>query len=203
MQVSSLPVKELAVIVAAYMLGCFSSGYYLVQLRTGQDIRNIGSGSTGATNVGRLLGPTGFAVTLLGDFLKGAVATWIAFYLKLDPWAVASVMFAVVVGHILPVQLGLRGGKGLATALGAMLVFDYRLATILLVLTGLAGILSRQFTLSLIMVIATTPVLSLMLGHTPTETIALAMVVLSIVIAHRTNILQAIEDREHQIGKLK
>jgi glycerol-3-phosphate acyltransferase PlsY len=167
LQISSLPVKELVVVLAAYVLGCLSTGYYLVRLRTGLDIRKIGSGSTGATNVGRLLGRTGFSVTLSGDFLKGGAAIGLALYFELCAGTVILVMLAVVAGHILPVQLGLHGGKGLATALGAMLVFDYRLAAIVLVLTGLAGILSRQFTLGLIAVIATTPVLSLMLGHTP------------------------------------
>jgi glycerol-3-phosphate acyltransferase PlsY len=137
-------------------------------------------------------------VALAGDFLKGAAAIGLALSLDLNASAAACVVLAVVAGHILPVQLGLRGGKGLATALGAMLVFDYRLATMLLVLIGLAGILSRQFRLSLIAVTATTPVFSLLLGHTPIEALALAMVVLLIVIAHRTNIQSALRERQRQ-----
>lgn len=203
MEPSSLPVKELAVILAAYLLGCLSTGYYLVRLRTGQDIRQVGSGSTGGRNVGRLLGPTGFALTLLGDFLKGGAAVGMALYLGYRPWVVALVLPAVVAGHILPVQLGLRGGKGLATALGAVLVFDYRLIAVLVVLTGVAGVLSRQLTLSLMAVIAAIPVFAVIVGHTPTESFALAVVVLLIVAAHRKNILETIKRKSRQAGESK
>ena len=62
----------------AYLLGCFATGYYLVRARTGHDLRKSESGSVGARNAGRVLGKTGFVVTLLGDFGKGALAVWIA-----------------------------------------------------------------------------------------------------------------------------
>jgi glycerol-3-phosphate acyltransferase PlsY len=185
--------RELVVIIASYVLGCFSTGFYLVRFRTGQDIRRMGSGSTGGTNVGRVLGKLGFAVTMLGDLLKGAAAIGIAFWFGLQSWAVPFVMLAVVAGHILPVQLGFRGGKGLATALGALLVFDDRLAAVLLALAGLAGGLSRQYTLSLMIVIAAAPVFAAIMGHTPAEALGLAFVALLIVIAHRTNILTALK----------
>ncbi len=203
MQLSLLSVRELIVIIAGYLLGCFSTGYYLVRLRTGQDIRQIGSGSAGGTNVGRLLGTTGFALTMLGDLLKGTAAIGIAFYFGLRPRAIPLVVLAVVAGHILPIQLGFRGGKGLATALGAMLVFDYRLATVLVALTGLVGVLSRQFTISLMVVIAAAPVFAANMGHTPTEALGLAMVALLIVIAHRTNILTALKGTRSQPHKSK
>ena len=62
--------------LAAYGLGCLTTGYYLVRLRTGQDIRGLGSGSVGARNVGRILGKSGFFITLAGDSGKGALAVW-------------------------------------------------------------------------------------------------------------------------------
>ena len=65
-------------VLEAYVLGCFATGYYLVRARTGKDLRTIESGSIGARNAGRVLGKTGFAITLLGDFGKGALAVWIA-----------------------------------------------------------------------------------------------------------------------------
>jgi len=64
------PFKEIAVVLASYVLGCISTGYYLVRFRTGHDIRTLHSGSTGARNVGRVLGRTGFIVTLAGDLAK-------------------------------------------------------------------------------------------------------------------------------------
>jgi glycerol-3-phosphate acyltransferase PlsY len=84
-----------------------------------------------------------------------------------------------------------------------MLVFDYRLATVLVVLTGLAGVLSRQLTLGLMAVVAAAPVLAAFMGHTPIELFALAMVVLLIVAAHRTNILAALRGKQRQPDKSK
>src|SRR5215212_2060468 len=104
--------------LGAYLLGCFTTGYYLLKMRSGQDIRALGSGSVGARNVGRVLGSTGFIVTLLGDFAKGAFAVWAATHFTKDDRLIALSMLAVVVGHVWPAQLRFRGGKGVATSLG-------------------------------------------------------------------------------------
>src|SRR6266511_3032112 len=116
--------KETLMLLVGYALGCFTSGYYLVRWRTGDDIRLIGSGSVGATNVGRVLGRPGFLLTVLGDFFKGLFAVWLARYFQLKPTGVMLVMIAVSAGHIWPVQLWFRGGKGVATSLGALMMFD-------------------------------------------------------------------------------
>src|ERR1041385_8199295 len=109
--------------VGAYLLGCFATGYYLVRLRTGQDIRELGSGSVGAKNVGRLLGRPGFVVALLGDLAKGAFAVWAAQHFTKDDWAVQLSLLAVVAGHVWPAQLRFRGGKRGAPPFGGGFVF--------------------------------------------------------------------------------
>ena len=76
-------------IAACYCLGCFTSGYYWVRWRTGEDVRQLGSGSVGARNVGRVLGGSGFIVVLLLDFTKGALAVWLATKLGVVPEAVS------------------------------------------------------------------------------------------------------------------
>jgi glycerol-3-phosphate acyltransferase PlsY len=128
-------------VVVAYFLGCFATGYYLVRARTGRDIREIGSGSTGARNVGRVLGKPGFMLTVLADFCKGALAVWVAREWTNDQRLVVLAMLAVVAGQIWPAQLRFRGGKGLATSFAALLLFDYRVALTILVvfLCGLAA----------------------------------------------------------------
>ena len=106
---------------AAFLLGGVSAGYWLVRLRTGADVRSVGSGATGATNAARVLGGGGFAFVLLLDAAKGALAVLVARYAGLaDGWEFAAA-FSVVAGHIWPVQLGFRGGKGLGPLLGAWL----------------------------------------------------------------------------------
>ena len=189
---------DLILILASYLFGCFSTGYYLFRLRTGQDIRQLGSGSTGGTNVGRVLGTPGFALTLIGDLLKGALAPWGALHLGFTPGQIVFVMLAVVTGHIFPVQLGFHGGRGLATALGASLVFDYRLPIVVGAVTGLFGLLSRQLTLSLLSVVAAAPVIAALMGHALTATLGLALTALLILIAHRTNIRIALEQIRRQ-----
>lgn len=185
--------KEIIVILAGYTLGCFSTGYYFVRFRTGEDIRNLGSGSVGARNVGRTFGASGFVITLLGDLAKGAIAVGIAFYFGIEPWGVMLVMAAVVMGHIWPVQLGFRGGKGLATALGALLVFDYQLVIVLIMLAGLMLALVRRFTLSGLVVVALTPGVAAVMGRPRTSVFGITALVLLILFAHRTNIRVILE----------
>jgi len=117
--------RESLVILTGYVLGCFASGYYLVRWRTGDDVRVVGSGSAGATNVGRVLGWQGFWLTVSFDFLKGFFAVWLAEHFHLKPAGVMLTLLAVVAGHIWPVQLWFRGGRGVATALGGLTIFDH------------------------------------------------------------------------------
>lgn len=180
--------KELAVILASYALGCVCTGYYLVRYRTGQDIRGRGSASVGSRNVGRMLGAPGLIVTLLGDTAKGALATWAAFALDLASWGVLLAMVAVVAGHIWPVQLGFRGGKGLAPVLGAMLVFDYQLVAILGLVAIIALVLARQLTLAVLVAVALAPGVALLTGEPPASALGIAALALIILFAHRANI---------------
>src|SRR4051794_30300652 len=91
--------------LGAYLLGCFTPGYYLVRLRTGQDIREEGSGSVGAKNVGRLLGWRGFMLTVFGDIGKGMLAVWATRRFTNSDGMAAIAMVAVAVGHVWPAQL--------------------------------------------------------------------------------------------------
>lgn len=107
-------------LLAAYMVGCLNGGYYAVKLKSGQDIRALGSGNAGATNAGRLMGKRGFLLVMLFDALKMMAALKLAAVLfpgnSLMP---ALTMPAVLLGHIFPAQLRFRGGKGIASLVGA------------------------------------------------------------------------------------
>jgi glycerol-3-phosphate acyltransferase PlsY len=120
------------VLIGAYAAGCVVGAWYLVRLRTGQDLRALGSGNAGATNAGRVLGRGGFALALLIDAGKGAAVTIGVRALGGSAIVLAAAMVAVVTGHVWPVQLGFRGGKGAATALGLLAVYDFKVAAILL-----------------------------------------------------------------------
>lgn len=115
-----------AVVAIAYLLGSIPFGYLLVRLSKGEDVRASGSGGTGATNVARRAGKRIGVLTLVLDALKGMLAVALARWL-LPPdtdaywWTVAGAGVAVVVGHVFPVWLRFRGGKGVATGLGVFL----------------------------------------------------------------------------------
>lgn len=116
--------RDIIVIILSYLLGCFSTGYYYTWNFYKMDIRDFGSNVTGATNVGRLAGKKGFAITLVGDCLKGMAAMLLCKYLNIGDTTTFVCMFAVIIGHIFPFQLKFKGGKGLATALGVLLIYD-------------------------------------------------------------------------------
>ncbi|HLW80341.1 MAG TPA: glycerol-3-phosphate acyltransferase, partial [Terriglobia bacterium] len=109
-------------IALAYLLGSIPFGYLIVRWQRGIDVRQTGSRSIGATNVMRTLGPAGFLATFLLDFGKGVAAVEMARRLtSADPRTVAAAAVAAVLGHIAPVWLGFRGGKGVATGVGAFI----------------------------------------------------------------------------------
>ena len=174
--------------LAAYFLGCFTSGYYLVRWRTGQDIREVGSGSVGARNVGRLLGRPGFVVTVLADFAKGALATWGARHFTTDSLLVALAMLGVVAGHIWPVQLRFRGGKGMATALGALLIYDWQSAVTFVILFGGGLAVFRKTVIPGLFALVCLPFTGLVLGRGPAEVISSAMLAGLVLLAHRKNL---------------
>jgi len=194
--------KETFVILAGYALGCFTAGYYLVRWRTGEDIRLLGSGNVGATNVGRVLGRPGFMLTVLLDFLKGVVAVWLASYFQLKPEAVMLTMLGAACGHIWPMQLWFRGGKGVATSLGAILMFDYLVA---LIFSGLFLVLFgavRNFVLAGLLAFAIMPLALFLLGFPLTSVFGLSALAVLILIAHRKNIREEMS-KVMSDGKMK
>ena len=119
--------RALFVVIIAYLLGSIPFGYLIVRTKLGDDIRQSGSGGTGATNVSRRAGRTAGVITLVLDAFKGSLAILIAETLLTGPvWVfdryVAAAAMAVIIGHIFPVWLGFRGGKGVATGVGVFLI---------------------------------------------------------------------------------
>lgn len=180
--------------VAAYFLGGISTGYYLVKLWRKEDIRLYGSGSTGATNVGRILGRKGFFLTLIGDALKGAFVPALALYWGLSSYTLFLSLIAVVAGHIWPSQLGFRGGKGVAPALGGILVLDPMLAINAVVVFLLVLAIIRKFAISGLIVILSAPIVSLVMERPLIQSVGLFVLGIIILIAHRDNVLEVLKN---------
>ena len=218
---SSASLRPVLVIVIAYLLGSIPFGYLIVRLKQGADIRQTGSGGTGATNVSRRAGKLAGVITLILDAMKGAGAVVIARVLlglpvlaeggHIDPflsnayWWVAGAAIAVIVGHIFPVWLQFRGGKGVATGVGALLL----LAPIAVALAGLLLIMivwrTRYVSLGSIIAAAAIPLFvwlqSLFIqpvaDPAPLMTAAGAGALL-IIFAHRANIGRLIHGTENK-----
>ena len=177
-------------VLCGYILGCFTSGYYLVRFRTAQDLRLLGSGSVGAKNAGRILGWPGFLATVAGDVGKGMLAVWVAKKFTPDDRVVALTMLAVVMGHIWPIQLRLRGGKGIATSLGALLIYDYKLIVAFLALFACFFAFYRKTVLPGLFAMACLPLVSIYLGHEPAKIIGISILTGLILITHRKNLIE-------------
>jgi glycerol-3-phosphate acyltransferase PlsY len=181
-------IRSAGCVTAAYLIGCFTTGYYLVRLWTGQDIREIGTGSAGARNVGRVLGKPGFFLTVFGDFAKGALAVWLARAFSHDDFSAALAVPAVVAGHLWPAQLKFHGGKGIATSFSALLVFDYRLALTMLVLFGIIYVFARKTLLPAMFAFVCLPAVCWFFIRDDFTIVVTAIVSMAILFAHRRNL---------------
>jgi len=178
----------LAVALFAYLLGCFSTGYYLVRLRTGQDLRTVGSGATGGRNVARVLGPIGFLLTGAGDLAKSVVAVAVPIWLGLGPAEVGAAMVGVTAGHVWPFQLGFKGGKGVAPFVGATAVIAPLALGAGAVLGAVLVVMTRRPNVGGMAGLALTPVIAAAIGiPTPLVLGILGGVAIALV-AHRANI---------------
>ncbi len=180
---------QIIVVIAAYLIGSIPFGYLIVRGKIGADIRETGSGGTGATNVSRRAGKVAGVITLVLDAAKGSAAVLIAKTLTgNDPLIVVAAAIAVLVGHIFPVWLGFRGGKGVATGAGVFLI----LAPAALLCAGFVFfavvVLTRYVSLGSIVGAATIPLVVWTQNGPRPVLIAALLGALLIVFAHRGNI---------------
>lgn len=140
-----------------YALGVLNAAYYLVRGRRGCDIRDLGSGTAGATNAGRVLGRRGFLIVLTLDAAKGAVAVGLARWLSGDPWVILAAQGGAVLGHIWPLQLGFRGGKGVATLVGGWIATNPVVVLLLAAMVPLLQAMIGRFVISGLLALAITP----------------------------------------------
>jgi acyl phosphate:glycerol-3-phosphate acyltransferase len=208
-----------ALLLAAYLLGSLPTGYLLGRSLKGLDIREHGSGSTGATNVLRVVGKGAGATVLAVDMLKGAAAiilTQLAYQPNspLLTWAPADVNptqwlawvailagLAVVLGHSRSIWLKFSGGKSVATGLGLLLALNWQVGLLAFVIFGVVFALSRVVSLSSIVSVSSVPMLMVAL-HQPLAYVLLGLVGGSyVVLRHRTNIQRLLEGTEPRLGQ--
>jgi len=188
----------LAALAVGYLLGAIPFGLILTRLAGTKDIRSVGSGNIGATNVLRTGGKGLAAATLLGDMLKGSVAVWLAAWLWGRQPALAAGLGAVL-GHVFPLWLRFKGGKGVATYIGVLVAVSWPVAAAFGVVWIAIAALTRYSSLAGLIASALTPVL---LWATGARAEALLFVVLTVLvwIMHRANIGRLLAGTEAKIG---
>lgn len=110
-------------LIASYLVGCIMTGFLVAKLIKGVDLRLLGSGNIGARNAGRVLGSSGFVLTLAGDILKAAAVVWAGIQFQYPPYIQLLGFLAVILGHLYPIFLRFHGGKGVASFIGGMIIF--------------------------------------------------------------------------------
>lgn len=209
-----LPLRIAIVLIVAYLLGSIPFGYLIVRVREGADIRETGSGGTGATNVSRKAGKAAGILTLVLDALKGAAAVLTARLILCltlfasetstsSAWALTGAAALVILGHMFPIWLGFRGGKGVATGVGVFLVLVPLAVVAAGVIFLVIVLLTRYVSLGSITAAATVP-LFVWLQHGlispvgnlwPTMSAAVIGAAL-IIFAHRGNIQRLLQGTE-------
>ena len=182
--------NALLALAAAYVLGAIPFGYLMVRWRTGADVRASGSGNIGATNVLRTTGRGAAIGTLLLDILKGALAVWLAGRLTAgNPLWMSMAALAVMAGHAFPVFLKFKGGKAVASFIGAFLVLTpLALLATLVVFVGTVA-WTRYISLGSITAAATFPLAVWIILHPPLPVVAAAIAAGAFIVwRHRSNI---------------
>ena len=189
-------------IVFAYLLGSVPVGVLLARMK-GADPRKVGSGNIGATNVMRAAGKMTGALTLVGDILKGLLPVVVAFIMGEPVIVVAAAGLAAFLGHLFPLFLGFKGGKGVATALGVYLRLDPFAVFITVIVFVLVLLKWRFVSLGSLVGVAAMPLL-LYLLNAPDYYVYLALIIGALIfIKHKDNIRRLLAGTENKIGRSK
>ncbi|HBO85163.1 MAG: acyl-phosphate glycerol 3-phosphate acyltransferase [Deltaproteobacteria bacterium GWC2_42_11] len=195
--------EGLILIIASYLIGSIPTGIVIARLTGAPDPRTIGSGNIGATNVMRAAGRGAGIITLLIDILKGAVPVILTKYIFSGSVAIISIAgIAAFLGHIFPLFLGFKGGKGVATALGIFLVIAPLHAVAALASFVVITIATRYVSLGSITASFLIVVLFWFFPHTKAYTPLAAAICLLIIIRHTENIKRFLNGTENKIGTL-
>lgn len=201
----------IAVGVVAYLIGSINSSILISKAVMGKDIRESGSGNAGATNMLRTMGKKYAIITLVIDILKGVVSLLLA-KLAINFGAYEVSMYvagvAAVVGHNFPVFFGFKGGKGVATSLGVILLLDWKIGLITLVIALAIMAISKYVSLGSVMAALVFVIIQIvvMIATDSFDITRLVCVVILgglLIIRHRANIVRLLNGTENKLGSKK
>lgn len=190
----------LQVAALSYIIGSIPTGYIIVKAKTGKDIRDVGSGSTGATNVKRVLGKKWFFIVMLLDALKGALPVVLAkiIYPAVPLAAVIAAIF-VIIGHSKPIFLKFKGGKSVASGVGTILALNWQAGLILAAIWGVITYFTKYVSVGSIIALWVAPFL-MFLFKVPVSYVAYcALAAVYVTYLHRENIKRLIKGEENKV----
>ncbi|WP_019138312.1 glycerol-3-phosphate 1-O-acyltransferase PlsY [Peptoniphilus timonensis] len=190
-------------LVISYLLGTISGSYIIGNIFLNKDIRKYGSGNAGTTNAMRVLGKKAGVLTFLIDFLKGAIVTVLIRKLFGYNFVPLGILGAVI-GHDFPFYMNFKGGKGVATTLGALALFNFPLTLICYIVWLLATIITKMVSLgSILFFVSIIIVYSFMSDLSIYNIILIDIVSIIGIIRHKENIKRIMSGNENKIGGKK
>jgi glycerol-3-phosphate acyltransferase PlsY len=190
--------KALVIITLSYLLGSIPFGV-LISKYKGINLKEKGSGNIGATNVLRTVGKGAAAFTLLGDLLKGSLSVFIANNFLHEPW-IAFTGIAVILGHIFPVFIRFKGGKGVATTFGVVLIYSPIVAISAILLWSVVVFIFRYSSLGAIITFLFLPAIVSILDPDKMKLYFSSFISIIIILKHKDNLLRIFKGVETKIG---
>ncbi len=190
--------KALFLASVAFLLGSVPTGLLIAKLR-GVNLKEVGSGNIGATNVLRTTGKLPAILTLIGDSAKGAVAVFIARYFDAGVYWEGLVGICAVLGHNFSIFLKFKGGKGVATSLGVLLIYSPQTGILTIIIWLMTVLISKYSSLGALISFGLLPISAFVLDSKEKVPVLLMMTLL-IVIRHKDNIRRIIKGTEPRVG---
>ncbi len=196
-------IEILAVAIGAYLIGSIPTGYIIVKAFKGEDIRKIGSGSTGATNVKRVMGKKWFFITLLLDAFKGALPVVLAAVFARSFTAIGLLpvvaAVAVILGHSKSIFLNFTGGKSVASGVGTILALNWQVGLIIAAIWAVITYFSKYVSLGSIIALAISPFLMYFLDGRLAYVAYCLLGAIYIIYLHRENIGRLLRGEENKV----
>ena len=188
--------------IISYLIGSFSSAFFLGKAIKKIDIRVHGSGNSGTTNAIRVMGFRMGVLTFLIDFAKGAIAVLIGFYSEGYNGGLLGGICAVL-GHDYPIYIRFKGGKGVATSIGALAILDFPMALISVIIGLIVGFFTKYVSLGSIVFFVLNPFISIIINNPNNRYLTLTTVFLGLlgICRHKSNIERLIRGNENKIGR--
>ena len=190
-------------VIVAYVIGSVPTGYLIVKIKTGKDLRTIGSGSTGATNVKRVLGKKYFFIVMILDAIKGALPVVLAEHfisagssLGLAPVAAAV---AVIIGHSKSMFLQFKGGKSVASGVGTILALNFVVGLVIALVWGIITATTKYVSVGSIGALIISPFVMFYLSAPVAYVVYCALGAIYIVYLHRENIRRLMQGNENKV----